>query len=868
MTFSTLLSTLKGKKNLFYLILFLISSQTLAQNLPTGFSRVQVAAGISKPTTMTFAPDGRIFVAQQNGNLRIIKNGKLLTTPFMQLPVTPEGERGLIGLVLDPNFASNNFLYVYYTLPDASHNRISRFTANGDQVVPGSEVVVLDLDPLSSATNHNGGAMHFRNDGKLYVAVGDNANSANSQNKDTYHGKLLRINTNGSVPSGNPFPTGSAQQKRIWALGLRNPFTFSVQPGTGKMFVNDVGQITWEEINNATTGGKNFGWPITEGVSTNPNYVNPVYTYSRNFSAEDGTGCAITGGVFFNPTTTNYPAAYWGKYFFQDYCSKWINFLDFSGGTVKRKPFATGLGASALGLTVGNDGNLYYLERTTSAVFKIIYTTNTAPEIVQQPKSISVPAGQPATYSVTVTGQTPLTFQWQKNNANISGATAATYTIASTKPTDAGNYRVLVKNAVGSVTSSSVALTVTAFNSPPIAIINTPAANSLYRGGQTILFSGEATDKEDGTLPASAFTWSVDFHHDTHTHDGPPIAAGVKSGSFTIPTSGEVSANVWYELSVTVKDSKGLTHTVSRDIHPYTSTITLATQPAGLKVTMDGQPFTAPHTETSVEGIARSLGPVDNQTLNGKTYVFEKWQHGGAANQTIATPQNNATYTAVYRDISTTYKLEAEEALLKGAQVSAKNAGFSGKGFADFINESDDYVEFTVYVPTAGSYNLKVQYALNQGTRNLRLQVNEKVISADLAFTATGQWTNWAGKSVNAPLTAGTNKVRLTATGTSGPNLDYLEVTPSTSASAIDLRIYPNPARSYVTIDLPAAWDASSVLTLYNNQGQPVYTTAGDHKNQITKTVKIPVENLPRGLYILKMQQGLAEISEQVILEK
>lgn len=365
------------------LIVLFFSISSRAQTLPAGFSRVQVAGGISKPTTMAFAPDGRILVAQQNGNLRVIKDGKLLTTPFMKLPVTSVGERGLIGLVLDPRFASNNFLYVYYTLPNSSHNRISRFTANGDVVVPGSEVVVLDLDPLSSATNHNGGAMHFRSDGKLYVAVGDNANPTNSQNMDTYHGKLLRINTNGTIPSGNPFTTGSAQKKRIWALGLRNPFTFSVQPGTGKMFINDVGQVTWEEINNATIGGKNFGWPVTEGVSTNPDYANPVYAYARNYSYEDGTGCAITGGVFFNPTTTNYPEAYWGKYFFQDYCSRWINFLDLSGGTVKRQPFATELGISALGLTVGNDENLYYLERNTSAVYKIIYTINTVPSIVQ-----------------------------------------------------------------------------------------------------------------------------------------------------------------------------------------------------------------------------------------------------------------------------------------------------------------------------------------------------------------------------------------------------------------------------------------------------------------------------------------------------
>ncbi|MEJ7677609.1 MAG: PQQ-dependent sugar dehydrogenase [Segetibacter sp.] len=166
-------------------------------------------------------------------------------------------------------------------LPSAANNRISRFTANGDIVVPGSEVVVLNLDPLSSATNHNGGSIHFGKDGKLYVAVGENANSANAQNPDTYLGKILRINSDGSVPTGNPFTTGSEQRKRVWEYGLRNPFTFDIQPVTGRIFVNDVGQNTWEEVNDCTSGGHNYGWPNAEGMSSNSLYTNPVYTYKH-----------------------------------------------------------------------------------------------------------------------------------------------------------------------------------------------------------------------------------------------------------------------------------------------------------------------------------------------------------------------------------------------------------------------------------------------------------------------------------------------------------------------------------------------------------------------------------------------------------
>src|SRR6186713_846260 len=253
--------------------LLIFSSSIKAQTYPAGFQQVLVANGISNPTVMAFAPDGRLFVAQQTGALRIIENGVLLSTPAITLSVNSSGERGLLGIAFDPNFTSNNFIYLYYTLSSAANNRISRFTASGDTVVPGSEMTVLNLDPLSTATNHNGGTMQFAADGTLYVGVGENANSANAQNLDTYHGKILRINSNGSVPAGNPFTSGTAQRMRVWEYGMRNPYTLTFQPGTGKLFVNDVGQNTWEEINNCTQGGGNYGWPNVEGFGTNPAYV-------------------------------------------------------------------------------------------------------------------------------------------------------------------------------------------------------------------------------------------------------------------------------------------------------------------------------------------------------------------------------------------------------------------------------------------------------------------------------------------------------------------------------------------------------------------------------------------------------------------
>lgn len=629
----------------FMILILLISSiQLYAQTFPTNFSQVAVANGISNPTVMAFAPDGRIFVAQQNGNLIVIKNGVKLTTPAIQLPVNSSGERGLIGIALHPSFSSNGFIYLYYTLPDGSRNRVSRFTMSGDVITPSTEAIILNLDALSSATNHNGGAMHFKGD-KLYIAIGENANGSHAQNLDTYHGKLLRINADGSAPTDNPFNTtgASAQRQRVWALGLRNPYTFDVQPGTLRVFVNDVGQSTWEEIDDATTGGRNFGWPSTEGATTNPSFTTPVFSYPHG--SGDGAGCAITGGVFFNPSTTNYPSTYVGKYFYQDLCNAWINYLDLTTGAV-RNAFATGLPGQSLALDMGNDGNLYYLSRSAGTLYRIIYSGNQAPAITDQPDNLTVNAGQPATFQVSATGTPPLSYQWRKGANNIPGATSATYTIASTQTSDAGNYQVVVSNAAGSVTSQVATLTVNAFNAPPNASITTPTAGALYRGGDVISFSGTATDPEDGTLPASAFSWSVVFHHDTHVHDGPPIADGVTSGTFPIPNSGETSANVFYRLYLIVTDSDGLRDTAFVNLNPRTTTITLASSPTGLQVTLDGQPVTTPSSVLGVEGIQRTIGVVSPQTLSGTTYTFSNWSHGGTATQTISTPVDNTTYTA------------------------------------------------------------------------------------------------------------------------------------------------------------------------------------------------------------------------------
>src|SRR5947209_1878095 len=277
------------------------SARATAATLPPGFVEAQVGGNLSgSPTAMAFAPDGRLFVCQQGGQLRVIKNGSLLSTPFVSLTVDSSGERGLLGIAFDPNFATNHYLYVYYTVATSPiHNRVSRFTAAGDIAAPGSHVVILELNNLSGATNHNGGAIHFGPDGKLYVGVGENATPSNAQTLSNLLGKILRINPNGTIPSDNPFfASATGNNRSIWALGLRNPYTFAFQPATGRMFINDVGQSAWEEINDGLAGS-NYGWPACEGVCSpaNSNFRDPLFQYGHGSSAT--TGCAITGGAFY-----------------------------------------------------------------------------------------------------------------------------------------------------------------------------------------------------------------------------------------------------------------------------------------------------------------------------------------------------------------------------------------------------------------------------------------------------------------------------------------------------------------------------------------------------------------------------------------
>lgn len=611
--------------------LYFFSLQIQSAELPDGFVEELLVENLD-PVSMAMAPDGRIFIAEKNGRILIVRNGELLHHPFLTLEVDNFNERGISGIVFHPDFESNNYFYVYYTVAGANHNRISRFTANGDFAIPGSEEVLLDLDQLSG-TIHNGGAMKFGGDGKLYIAVGDGADPNAAQSMNSFHGKILRLNDDGSIPEDNPFYESVAGNRRaIYALGFRNPFTFDIQPGTGRIFVADVGGSDFEEINDILPGG-NYGWPLIEGYRTDQsapeNYVDPVFAYSHDI------GCAVIGTAFYSPDNPNFPSEYEDMFFFGDYCGGYVKLMDPATGEVTGT-FIEGIDRP-ISFLVGPDGSFYYLERagmgggsvgdntstTNGRLWQVTYTGSGAPFISQHPNNVLVVEGENARFEVRALGEEPLAYQWFKNGNPISGANSSSVTLESvTLADDGAEFVCEVSNILGPVYSDPATLTVSD-GTRPVPDIEFPVAGGSYQAGDTLFFAGGATDNEDGTLPLDQLTWIIDFHHDDHTHPGLAPVSGIDSGYYVIPRVGEISTNVWYRVYLSATDSEGLSATSFVDVHPEIVNITVNSIPSGLRVNIDGQNVTTPHTYQSVIGVLRTVQVPITQYFNDLLYAFD-----------------------------------------------------------------------------------------------------------------------------------------------------------------------------------------------------------------------------------------------------
>ncbi|MBI4461651.1 MAG: PQQ-dependent sugar dehydrogenase [Acidobacteria bacterium] len=256
---------------------------------PVPFRVETFLANLNFPVTLAFAPDGRLFFNElQTGNVRIIENGQLLPTPFASLPVETSGERGLLGLAFDPNFASNRFVYLLYSDVIQNNQRVVKFTDVGNMGM-NMEVVV---DNLPSASIHNGGNIGFGRDAKLYITIGDSSVPANSQDMNSLAGKILRYDPNGTIPTDNPFGSGRAAFNR----GLRNSFDFTFHPTAGTIYASENGPQCDDEVNRIVAGG-NYGWrPSYPCGDTSTNFIAPLTRFNPTIAP---TGiCFYTGTVF------------------------------------------------------------------------------------------------------------------------------------------------------------------------------------------------------------------------------------------------------------------------------------------------------------------------------------------------------------------------------------------------------------------------------------------------------------------------------------------------------------------------------------------------------------------------------------------
>lgn len=608
---------------------------------PPGFATsVVVGSGLDGPTGFEFAPDGRIFILERAGKVKIVKNGQLLAEPFAELPSAASGDRGLIGIAFDPGFGVDNFhVYFYYTGLDLL-NRVVRFDASGDVGTDGPLTVFQTQSP--SQELHVGGSIGFGPDGKLYLAVGDNGYPPNAQDLSNPHGKILRINKDGSIPTDNPFYGQAGRAGAIWAYGFRNPWRFQFDPTSGRLFGGDVGDFSWEELNLISRGG-NYGWPVHEGVCTAgcAGYVDPIHAYPH-----DGQSAAVTGGPVYRGTM--FPSGYEGSLFFGDYAKGFIRRaeLDPAGGVTAVHDFDAAAG-SVVDLKEADDGSLYYLTYFPGRLYRISYDLGN-----QQPTAnatADVTKGiEPLTVNFSSAGSSdpdgdPLTFRW-----SFGDGTTSTEPNPTKVYPDIGVYQVDLTVADDQGHESQAVPLVIQVGVPPTLTVSAPEEGALYRAGDTITYNAHATDAAGFDIDDGSIKTEVRLHHGTHFH---PFAGPLtgRVGSFTVPQTGEASADTWYEILVTATDTNGLSATRSVRINPRTSTLTFATAPAGLGLVLDGIPISTPHTVEGVEGFQRELAaPPSAVAADGTVHHFTGWSDGQTIRHTITTPEDDATYTANY----------------------------------------------------------------------------------------------------------------------------------------------------------------------------------------------------------------------------
>ena len=490
-----------------------------------------------------------------------------------------------------------------------------------------TEVVLIDNIPSPNG-NHNAGDLHFGKDDFLYVTTGDGGcdyagnsgcGGANNASRDPHVlvGKLLRITRHGGIPADNPFlgagtarcningrTTAGQRCQETYASGFRNPFRFAVDPNATatRIFVNDVGQNTWEEVN-LLERGADYGWNVREGNCVNGSttdcgsppagLTNPIYAYGHE------SGCAsITGGAFV--PNGIWPSAYQGAYIFSDYvCGTLFTLTSAANGSFAQAPFVTGLGVnSAVSLIFGphNDTQaLYYTSYANGGqVRRIAFTGNRSPIVTASasPRFGAVPLSVRFDASGSSDpDRDALSYDWNFDDGTAHGRSA----IVTHTYTTSGEFDPLVTVTDGRGARATATVHISSGNTPPVPRITSPATSATFAVGAVVTLRGAATDAEQGTLPDSALSWTVLLHHNTHTH---PFLSPTQGNGVTItaPAPEDLAATTtsFLEIRLTATDARGASATVTQRFNPGLVKVTLATEPSGLKVGVNGTTVVGP----------------------------------------------------------------------------------------------------------------------------------------------------------------------------------------------------------------------------------------------------------------------------------
>jgi len=636
------------------------TTDKVSPSIAPGFAQTQLAGGLKKPIAIAFAPNGDIYVAEQAGTILIYRNGAILPTPVITLNVFNVGETGLLGIALDPNFATNGYLYASYTVPvttsagpNQPYAQLSRFTVVNGVASPSSEKVLyrgnqVQLpDGSSGSYDHAGNDLKIGPDGKLWWSVGDNVPSiSNGQTLTNIYGKILRFNLDGSVPSDNPFVNVPRAVPYIYAYGLRNPWRFTFLPN-GQAMTEDTGSSYWEDLNTIQPGA-NFGWPIKEGNCGSCGYANPTYAYGHLPTDAAASAIAAYSG-------STFPAAYDHVVFVGDYNRRDIEAVTFDPSyqtETSDTVFDSNAGTIA-DLAEGPDGNLYFVSVFEGTLSKISAVGPFPPTA----KAAATPNAGPAPLTVQFSsagssdpyGQA-LGYSWDFGDGSTSTTANPSHVYSAN-----GTYTVKLTVTGGGGQTATSTTTVVVGPSPPTASITAP---STYNAGDTVSFSGTATDPVDGTLPGYDYTWQADFISNgvtqpTYSAEVPyPFygpATGSTSGSFQVPNDVSQVPGSFYRITLTVTDSAGLQTVVTKDIHPNLTSWSVSSSVPGTGYFVDGAWHTGTYSTQDVVGVKHILtGMPLAQVIGGTSYRFPGWADGSALTDSFTSTAAAASYTANY----------------------------------------------------------------------------------------------------------------------------------------------------------------------------------------------------------------------------